>query len=790
MRAKFFLLASALIGGLIATPAHALTPELKSISAPWVYTYASTETRGTAQNIQAAKTPTHESHLDKLSNFVVNFNTVPDQYRPAIQAAIDIWSQNFKSSVPINIAVNWERVSTPGVLAAATPGKFLTNFDNIPDKDLWYASAMANALAGKDLDPTQPEVTVRINSINASSLYIGTDGNCPSTLYDLESMILHELGHGLGFLSNADYFPISQVGNIQQPTPFDAYAQTTDGRRLMDLPAPSFELGTALTTSLVWSGAFGTAANNGVKPKLYTPSVWEQGSSVSHLDENTFSRSGPDAVMSPNLASGEVFHAPGPVLLGMLKDMMVKPPAGKASGLPAIVRNAKALVGDRSAVITFDPPVNSRTAKVSGYTITVDQTGRSQTFTESPALITGLQNGSSYTFSIIANNENGISDVVTTNKVTPQPTWSTSTVDPNADGKFLATGTFGGNTVIAYADSAHGTIKLASYINKKWNFQTIDGTTTSGGRTSDNVAGAVSLCVSKNGKNDQLNLFYPDLVTKDLRYAKYDGKKWNFSIVDGNADKVQDYREPIRTRTASDVSVSNACAYTPSGLQVFYRDESQGILLGAIQDKTGWQYEIVDGDTADNNRTTGDVAFHLKATAIGKRVYVFYDSVLSVNQAHQPLRGEVRLAYRDSGYPEDWQYQTIQSSSGATIIAGFDLALSVIGKYIYGAWLGASGPAVPNADQVQWSLLNNVIAPLSLTPDYFGAPTAPLAVDDKYIAFSCQTRLCVATKGDQSIQLVSSNDYSNIKGASWLTINNVKYLLVSNAGKLSLLRKP
>ena len=62
------------------------------------------------------------------------------------------------------------------------------------------------------------------------------------------------MGHGLGFLSNDAYDSYLGYGSIEQPTPFDAYAQTADGRRLADLPSPSLELGKALrsTACLVW----------------------------------------------------------------------------------------------------------------------------------------------------------------------------------------------------------------------------------------------------------------------------------------------------------------------------------------------------------------------------------------------------------------------------------------------------------------------------------------------------------------------------------------------------------
>ncbi len=55
------------------------------------------------------------------------------------------------------------------------------------------------------------------------------------------------MAHGLGFISTSNYDEFFGYGSIDQPTPFDAYVQTGDGRRLSDLPSPSLELGEALT---------------------------------------------------------------------------------------------------------------------------------------------------------------------------------------------------------------------------------------------------------------------------------------------------------------------------------------------------------------------------------------------------------------------------------------------------------------------------------------------------------------------------------------------------------------
>jgi len=789
MRVRYFLLIAALFGGLITTPAIAVTSEVKSIDAPWIYYYAD---QAGSSKITTVEKPRPYS-VDKepaKSTFVVDYTNTPDAYRDAIQAAVDIWSLHFTSKVPVKVQVIWERQASNSTLAAASPGKFHTNFKNIPDKDLWYASALADSLSGEDIEPTIPEVTIRINSTNGPSLYLGTDGNCPTSKYDLETMILHEMAHGLGFLSNSDYDNFFGYGSIQQPTPFDAYAQLADGRRLMDLDSPSLALGTALAQPLVWSGANAIKANNGIKPPLYTPNPYENGSSVSHLDEATFENSKLDALMSPNLKMAEVFHDPGPLLIAMIEDLLSKPPTGLPSGVPGVPRNVKALVGDRSVLVTFDPPVNKRTAQISSYIVKINQTGVEKVFTTSPAQITGLQNGLAYSFTVTAKNAIGISSEATTNVVMPQPAWKKTVIDSSADGRYLATATYAGKTVIAYSDTKRGLLKLATWSGKKWSIQTVDGDSSKGGKTKNSVAGSVSICTNKVGKVSYLNLYYADLTDKDLRRASFNGKKWSFEVIDGNGPTIQTYKEINRVRTAGDVSTSNACAISAAGEQVFYRDETEGILLGAVRDGTSWRYEIVDGDNSTNGRTTGDVAFHLRATVTGNSVSVIYDSVLGVNNSDKtPLKGEIRVATRDSAFPEDWKYDFSPENAASAIVSGYDVAINVSNKTVNASWLGASGISLPKPDQVQWNKLGNSTITNSSKSDYFGIPSSPIAVDGAGIIFGCQERLCVLNKANQTISLISAAKTTESKSVAWVTINRIKYALIASGGKLTLFRK-
>jgi hypothetical protein len=340
-------------------------------------------------------------------------------------------------------------------------------------------------------------------------------------------------------LSNDAYDPFFGLGSLDQPTPFDAYLQTSDGRRLADLPTPSKELGIALTTSLVWSGANGVRANGGVMPKMYTPTRYEYGSSTSHLDEATFSLSGVDSIMTPSLDPGEIFKEPGPLLIAMMEDLRSKPPVGVATDLPQSPRNAQAFTGDSSALISFDPPANLRTAQITEYIVKNLKTGSEKKTITSPLLVAGLKNGTSYSFSVIAKNALGTSEPSVTKMVVPQPGWKSSVLDSAADGKTVSSTTFNGRPSIAYTDTKSGDLKLATFDGKKWKKVTVDGAGGSGGRTTDNIAGAISMCVNGSGVRQTLHIFYSDATEKDLRYATFNGKNFTFETVDGNGPSVK-----------------------------------------------------------------------------------------------------------------------------------------------------------------------------------------------------------------------------------------------------------
>lgn len=74
---------------------------------------------------------------------------------------------------------------------------------------------------------------------------------------------------------------------------------------------------------------------------------------------------------------------------------------------------------DGRAAVSFGPPGADGGDVVAAYTVVADPGGESITATQSPVVMTGLANGTSYTFSVTATNLAGAGPAATSNTVTP-----------------------------------------------------------------------------------------------------------------------------------------------------------------------------------------------------------------------------------------------------------------------------------------------------------------------------------------------------------------------------------
>lgn len=776
-------LAASLVIFSIIQPIPSSAVLLNSIPARnWGYLYANDSSAGFKKSQNFSPDTTQK----KQSNWSVSFSGFPTKASTAVEFAIDIWSHYFESKVPVTVEAVWELSEDREILGSARPGEYFNNFKGAPDQSLWYPSAIANALAGRDLNTNQKDIYLRLNE--SVLWYFGTDGSPGAQEYDLVSVVLHEIAHGLGFLSNAEYDQRFGTGYIFQPTPFDAYIQLPDGRKFIDFCSRSVDLGKAMRGPLYWSGAIATEANNGVKPRLHAASEFEQGSSITHLDEETFSNSGINAMMTPFLRPGDVFRAPGPVVLAMIEDMHKKPPQDQAKTAPTKPSNVKALIGNGYALVTFDSSACGRTEGIVTYEIKINPTGEKRTFKSSPAKIIGLKNYKSYSFTVAAKNNYGKSIGVTSNVIEPQGVSKPIELERGLDSRFLATGTFRGIPVVAYTDSKKGNLKLAKYENNRWNIVTVDGSLTSKIKTKENVSGPVSLCVSKWKERETLHLFYSDIDNQDLRHATFDGVNWRYEVVDGDGNLNQSSSTASKRKTSNNVSVSNACAVNASGIQVFYRDDTEGLLLSASLTAAGWTYEIVDGDRNSDGRTTGDVGLSLRAISLGKTVYVLYDSIIYRSSNNLAVQGETRLAKRDSLFPEDWEYKTLDGPSYGVAVAGYRVALSKKNGTVVAAWLSANGKQLPDPDEIKYQYLVSDETYRTIENQDLGTPHSPLAIYEDQIIFGCAKRLCSLNKDTGKARLLSGDFLAVGVESSALKITNTNYVIFSHKNKLMLLK--
>ncbi len=270
--------------------------------------------------------PVSLKSAEKTAEIIVNYSLFPRDAKAAFEYAVGIWERLIESPVPIYVQANW-RTKNENVLGSCGPGDYEMNFEGAPRKNVYYPIAAVEKIMGEELTgPERPDMTADFNK--NIDWYFGTDGETPDSLYDFASVVLHEIGHGLGFTgffyvnNNSGGYAYWQQGDA---TSFDQLVVNFSGDQLVDTSQftnPSVSLKNALVSNAINANSpVGFLNGGGYLPRLFAPRSWDSGSSIYHLNDATYPSSDPNSLMTHAVGKGEGIHDPGPVTMGIMADI-------------------------------------------------------------------------------------------------------------------------------------------------------------------------------------------------------------------------------------------------------------------------------------------------------------------------------------------------------------------------------------------------------------------------------------------------------------------------------------
>jgi hypothetical protein len=189
---------------------------LAIVAAALVFVFAPAPARAGAQITIVNSDADGEGFNDPAPVSPVGGNTgttVGQQRLNAFERAAQIWEDLLDSAVEIRVNASFDPLpctASDGTLGGAFPSAVVSDFPGALRTGTWYPVALANRLAGEDVEPAEDDINVRFNAnvgqtgcLEGSGWYYGLDG-AHGTDFDLVAVLLHELGHGLGFLTLVD----------------------------------------------------------------------------------------------------------------------------------------------------------------------------------------------------------------------------------------------------------------------------------------------------------------------------------------------------------------------------------------------------------------------------------------------------------------------------------------------------------------------------------------------------------------------------------------------------------
>jgi hypothetical protein len=284
--------------------------------------------------------------------------TIGAQRLNAFQFAANLWGALIDSAAVIRVGANFDPLScssSSAILGSAGPANIVRDFVGAPIANTWFPIALANALHGSELNPGADDITATFNSSIGTTCafplpwYYGLDASPPGSQIDFVTVVVHELGHGLGFLTLVNLTSGAKLGgfndvymlNLEDHTTGKLYPNMTDAERAA---------ANTNTSNLHWIGPQVRAASGVLTAgrvndhvQMFAPNPAQPGSSLSHFD----------TALTPNEAMEPIYtvplHSPG-LAVPLFHDI------GWTSSGSSTAALAVTKTGTGSGTVTSSPP--------------------------------------------------------------------------------------------------------------------------------------------------------------------------------------------------------------------------------------------------------------------------------------------------------------------------------------------------------------------------------------------------------------------------------------------------
>ncbi|HEY0427644.1 MAG TPA: FG-GAP-like repeat-containing protein [Pyrinomonadaceae bacterium] len=247
-----------------------------------------------------------------------NGTTRGEQRLNLFNFAAAIWGAYLDTSVPINVSSQFNSLSpcttSGGVLGSAGATTIFRDFAGAQLTGTWYHAALASKLVGSDANGATAEINARFNSDvdngclgTGTRFYYGLNNTTPSGRINLLVVLLHEMGHGLGFSS----FVNGSTGALNSGLP-DVYTRymydRTTNKYWYEMTNAERATSALNTGNILWdgpnvkiaSGNLTAGRDSAGRVQLFAPNPFQAGSSISHFDSAVFA----NVLMEPVINTG------------------------------------------------------------------------------------------------------------------------------------------------------------------------------------------------------------------------------------------------------------------------------------------------------------------------------------------------------------------------------------------------------------------------------------------------------------------------------------------------------